>query len=167
MAVKKQKKPDLVLATNEQISEWKRDIDGMERMLNGKEVDSGVYGRKDLIQDPDNIKREIDKRKRLIANHSPQKLSGNAANTAYKRAKELKEEITKLMPSEKAYFQPYPNGKTPTHRGVDFEKTVQQQMAFQKADVQKKVQEYKYLMTRLDPDNPSVRNIEMLRRRGR
>lgn len=169
MPAKKQvkKKTDLVLATNEQISEWKRDIDGMERMLSGKELDSGVYGRKDLIQDPDQIKREIDKRKRLITTHSPQKLTGNAANTAFKRAKELKEEITKLMPSEKDYFQPYPSSKTPTHRGTDFENTVRRQMEFQKPEVQKKVQEYKYLMGRLDPSNPNVRNIEMLRRRGR
>ena len=169
MPVKKQakKKPDLVLATNEQLVEWKRDINGMERMLEGKELDTGVYGRKDLIQDPDHIKREIDKRKRLIANHSPQKLTGNAANTAFKRAKELKEEITKNMPSEKDYFQPYPNSKTSTHRGSDFEKTVRMQMEFQKPEMQQKVREFKYLMGRLDPSNPNVRNIEMLRRRGR
>jgi hypothetical protein len=163
----KKKQTDVVLATNEQLSEWKRDIDSMERMLSGKELDSGVYGRKDLIQDPDHIKREIDKRKRLIATHSPQKLVGTAANAAYKRAKELKEEITKNMPSEKDYFQPYPNSKTSTHRGSDFEKTVRMQMEFQKPEMQQKIREFKYLMGRLDPSNPTVRNIEMLRRRGR
>lgn len=165
--MKQKKQSDVVFATNEQISEWKHDINSMERMLDGKELDSGVYGRKDLIQDPDHIRREIDKRKRLIATHSPQKLTGNAANTAYKRAKELKEEITKNMPSEKDYFQPYPNSKTPTHRGIDFEKTVKMQMEFQKPEMQQKVREFKYLMSRLEPENPNVRNIEMLRRKGR
>ncbi len=169
MATKKpvKKKPDLVLATDEQITEWKRDIDGMERMLAGKEIDSGVYGRKDMIQDPGHIQHEIMKRKKLIEAHSPHKLTGLAANTAFKRAKELKEEIAKAMPTAKEYFQPYPSGKTPTHRGADFEKTVRMQMAFQSPEVQKKVQEYKYLMTRIDPSNPTVRNIESLRKENR
>ncbi len=169
MATKKpvKKKPDLVLATNEQITEWKRDIDSMERMMAGKEIDSGVYGRKDLIQDPGHIQHEIEKRKKMIETHSPRKFTGNAANEAYKRAKILKEEIVKAMPTAKDYFQPYPSGKTPTHRGIDFENTVRQQMAFQSSEMQKKVREYKFLMGNIDPSNPTVRNIEMLRKENR
>ena len=164
---KAKKQPNLVLATNEQIAEWKHDIDSMERMLAGKEIDSGVYGRKDLIQDPGHIQHEIAKRRKLIETHSPRKLTGQAANTAYKRAKELAEEIKKVMPTAKEYYQPYPSGKTPTHRGMDFENTVRQQMAFQGQEVQEKVREYKYLMGKLDPDNPNIRNIESLRRENR
>ena len=161
------KQSDLVLATNEQIAEWKHDIDSMERTLAGKELDLGVYGRKDLIQDPGHIQHEIAKRKKLIETHSPHKLTGTAANTAYKRAKELKEEIAKIMPTAKEYYQPYPSGKTPTHRGKDFENTVRQQMVFQSQEIQKKIIEYKYLMTSLAPDDPAIRNIEMLRKENR
>jgi hypothetical protein len=165
--IRKKKQPDLVTATNEQITEWKRDIDGMERMLDGKEVSAGVHGRKDLIQDPNHIQHEINKRKELIRVHSPHKLVGAAANAAYKRAKELKEVIANAMPTSRDYFQPYPKGNTPTHRGVDFENTVRRQMAFQSPEMQRNVQEYKHIMASLDPSNPTIRNIESLRRENR
>ena len=135
----------------------------MEKMLTGKEIDKGVFGYTKALQDPAQIQGEINKKKGMIDRLSPHKLSGVKANTALKRAKELKEEIQKYMPSQKAYFQPLPSSKTPEHRRSDFEATVKQQMVFQSSHVQQMVSEYRNIMQRLDPQNPSVRNMELLR----
>jgi len=167
MTVKKKPARPPVLATNEQVAEWKREIDDMKKMLSGKEIDPGVSGRPDKIQDPKHIEYEIKKRERIIAEHSPHKIAGAKANEAYKRAKELKEKIIALMPTAKEYYQPRPGKTTPTHRGSDFEATVRRQMEFQKPEVQKMVQEYKHIMGSLDPSNPAVRNIETLRKQDR
>ena len=47
----------------------------------------------------------------------------------------------------------------------DFERAVEQQVAFQSNPrMQKAITIYKNLMARIDPSDPTVRNIEMLRR---
>jgi len=106
MAQKKRFKPvNYNLATNDQIAEWKREVNSMEKMLSGKEIDSGVFGYTKALQDPALIQKEINKKKGMIDRLSPHKLTGTKANTALKRAKELKENIQKYMPSQKSYFQ--------------------------------------------------------------
>lgn len=164
MAVKKKKiTATPVFASEAVLREKKEEIKEMESLLAGGKADRDVSYRNDKIQDPDLIKNEIRKRQAFIEKHTPQRLKGEAANKAYRRAKELAAEIKEMMPSEKMFNQRYPRSSDNHSRASDFEKAVQQQMEFQKAGT-KKVEEYRYLMARLDPANPMVRSIEQLRR---
>jgi hypothetical protein len=84
------------------------------------------------------------------------------ANKAYKRAKEIAEELKEKMPSSKLFYQRYPNNSDRASKAQDFERAVQQQMAFQK--MQGKVDEFRNLMARIDPHDRTLGNIERLRR---
>lgn len=167
----KKKRDDFTLATNEQLAGWGKEVAMLERQIDGtdyqRSIDRDVYTLSSKIQDPQLIRREIAKKKAMIERYSPKKMRPGDANAAYKRAKELKEMIQEAMPTAKAYFQPQPGKNTQHHRAVDFEKTVRQQMAFQQPAIQRIVAEYKYLMGRIDPGNPTVRNIELLRKQDR
>ena len=95
--------------------------------------------------------------------HKPRRLRGQKANKAYAEAKRLKKIIQGAMPSRKAYFKPYP--KSSDGHDFDFERTVAQQVAFQTdPKIKKAVQHYKNIMRRLDPSDPTISNIELLRK---
>ncbi len=162
---KSKKKPEnLAVATPDQIKEWKQEIMELEGSLKGGSVDRGVYSRNDLVQEPELIRRQIAKNEALIKKYSPRQMKGQEANRAYARAKELAAEIKESMPSQREYFQRGAN-KGDSHKKVmDFERAVQKQVAFQSAGMQRKVEEYRHIMARLDPSNPMVRSIETLRR---
>jgi hypothetical protein len=153
-----------VYASESVLREKREEIREMESMLAGGSIQRGVSYRSDKIQEPDLIKKEINIRKAFINNNTPKKLAGVEANKAYKRAKELSEEIKQAMPTQKLFNQRYPSSSDRASKTVDFEKAVRQQMEFQSSKVQQKVAEYRAVMARLDPSNPMVRNIEALRR---
>jgi len=151
-----------VFASEAVLREKKNEIKEMETMLAGGRADRDVAYRNDKIQEPELIRHEIKKRKQFIEDNTPKKLTGVAANKALKRAKEIAAELKEAMPTRKMFDQRYPSSSDRASKASDFEKAVQQQMAFQRD--QKKVEEYRYLMSRLDPENPTVRDIERLRR---
>lgn len=153
-----------VFASESVLNEKKSEIKELESMLRGGQVASGVGFRNDKISDPDLIRAEIARREKFIKSNTPVKLKGEDANKAYKRAKEIAEELKEVMPSKKMFFQRYPTGTDRASRETNFEEAVRQQMAFQNPQVQRKVDEYRHIMSRLDPSNPMVRNIEQLRR---
>jgi len=151
---------DIVHMTDAQCVEVKADIERMEKMLN----DPRDWVRK-KITDVNEVKTEIQKKKDLLKAHVPKKLRGQKANKAFARAKELKEYIQKHMPDRKSYFQPYAKDSDSHKRQADFERTVKQQMEFQKnPEIQKAIIQYKNIMRRIDPQDPSISNIEALRK---
>lgn len=152
-----------VFASESVLREKKEEIKEMESMLKGGAVERGVSYRSDKIQEPELIKHEIKKRQRFIDDNTPRKLTGESANKAYRRAKELAAEIKEAMPTQRLFNQRYPSSSDRASKATDFEKAVQQQMAFQKG-MSHKTAEYRNLMAKLDPANPMVRNIETLRR---
>ncbi len=153
-----------VYASEAVLREKKAEIKELETMLNGGQESSVVGFRKDKITDPALIRAEIERREKFIRTNTPVKFKGEDANKAYRRAKEIAAELKEIMPSQKAFYQRYPNHADRASRTTDFERAVAQQMAFQSSQVQRKVDEYRNLMSRLDPQNPLVRNIEQLRR---
>ena len=158
MARKKKSEFDLVHASVDQIREIKNDIAHLERMLKADQSQTTPK-----ITDVTEFKAEIAKKKKLIKNHAPKKLKGKEASKAYAKAKELKKIIQEAMPSSKEYYRPYPKGEN--GHNFDFERAVKQQMAFQTdPKIQKAVINYKSILRRIDPDNPEITNIELLRK---
>ena len=65
------------------------------------------------------------------------------------------------MPKTKDYYQRYPKDGN----SYDFDRTVRQQIAFQTdKNIKNAVKEYKNIMRRLDPQDPTISNIELLRK---
>ncbi len=162
--MKKKTTAPKVFASEAVLREKREEIKEMETMLAGGKADRDVAYRKDKIQEPELIKHEIKKRQKFIEMNTPKKFSGVEANKAYKRVKELKEQLKEAMPSQKLFNQRYPSSSDRASKASDFERAVQQQMTFQSPKIQQAVAEYRHLMIRLDPSNPMVRNIENLRR---
>lgn len=158
--MKRKPKIDLVHLSNAQIAEIKSEINGLEAMLS--HPDDHIRNK---ITDPEGVKKLIRKRQELLKVHTPKKLTGKSANKAYERAKELKEKIAEAMPTRGQYYQrePRPGDGHGKHR--DFEEAVKQQMAFQtNPGLNAAVLEYKSIMRQLDPSDPTIANIENLRR---
>lgn len=160
MPRKKKSEFDSVHASVAQIDETKREIKELENMLSEDARRKSPY-----IQDPDAVKGEILKKKAMLERCTPKKFRGQKANRALAHARELEAEIKEAMPSSNDYFRPYPaKGKT-FRQERDFDRSVRQQMAFQSdKKLKKKIREYKHIMRRIDPDDPTLTNIERLRR---
>lgn len=150
---------DIVHMTEAQCREVKADIESMERMLN----DPRPWVRS-KITDEEEIKKNIRSKMKLLQDHSPQKLKGQKANSAYAEAKKLADFIRDKMPSRKDYYRPYAKDSDNHNRQADFERAVAQQVEFQtNPDIQRAVIRYKNIMRRLEPENPTISNIERLR----
>jgi len=149
-------KLDLVHLSADNIRGIKNDIKELENMLSA-DIASGSP----KIQNRAEFTREITEKKKILKDHTPKELRGANKNKAYKRVKELKKIISDAMPPSKEYYQPYPKAGS----SYDFERVVNQQMAFQTdKKMQSMVQEYKHLCRRLDPSDPTITNIELLRK---
>lgn len=159
MARKKKKSEfDLVHASVDQISEIKRDIDSLERMLKSDQSQTTPK-----ITDLAEFKGEINKKKKILKDHAPKKLKGQKANKAYDEAKRLKKIIQDAMPSRKDYFQRYPKGED--GHDFDFERIVKQQVDFQtNPKITGAVRQYKSILRRIDSSDPTISNIELLRK---
>jgi len=159
---KKNKKTefDIVHMTEAQCREVREEIDMMEGMLN----DPRPWVR-NKITDEAEIRKTIKSKKKLIEDHTPRKLTGQKANKAYAEAKKLADFIREQMPSRKDYFRPYAKESDDHNRQADFERAVQQQVKFQTdPEIQRAIIHYKNIMRRLDPSDPTISNIEKLRR---
>ena len=120
---------------------------------------------RDKISDPASFFKDVAKKKRLLKDHEAVQLKGAEANKAFARAKEIAAKLSEVMPGKKDYFRPYPKGSTSMEYEGDFERAVSQQMKVQTdPKVKQMVREYKHIMRRLDPQNPTVSNIEGLRK---
>lgn len=168
-----QKKPqseyDIVHCTPAQIKELKDDIKETEKMLM-----TDQRSRNPKISSPGDVIKELKKKKAVVENHAPKPFkSVHEENKANAVVKQLAKFIQKHMPSNREYYQMYPKQKdkhgnpmTPDHRQKsDFDRVVKQQIFFQTdPKVKLAVQRYKHLMRRLDPNDPSITDIERLRR---
>lgn len=150
------KKIDLTLATPQQVKEIGADINHLEKML---EVDKRRPHPK--IQDVAEYNEEIKKKKILLTNHAPKPLRGKNKDKAAKRIKELDSYIKDQMVRKADFNKRYPKDSCDN----DFERAVNQQMAFQSnPEIQKAIKERKHLWGRLEPQDPMIRNVENLRR---
>ena len=157
---KKKSALDLVHVTPARIAELKQEINSLERMLKDDRA-----SRNPKIQDEVEFRAQIKKRREELETHMPKKFEGEQANKAYALAKKLRAYLQEKMPSKRLYFQKQIKDSDSHSKYQDFETAVQQQMVFQTdPKIQKAVRAYKHIMRRLDPNDPRICNIEMLRR---
>lgn len=151
---------DIVHMTEAQCIEVRKDIDSMEKML----ADKRPWVR-DKITDEAEVRGQIASKKKMLADHSPRKLKGQKANKAYAEAKKLAQYISEHMLTKNQYFQRYPKSSDGHMKHSDFEKAVKKQMADQtNPELQQAVTHYKNIKRRLDSDDPTLPNIEALRK---
>ena len=152
---KKKNEFDLAFITPAQATKIEQQIEGLEIMLQEDQ-----RSRTPKITDVGEFIGQIKTKKEILKNHTPKKFRGQTSNSAYARAKELAAKIKDEMPGKKDYFMRYPKDES----SQDFERVVNQQVKFQTdPKIQSMVREYKHLMARIDPSDPTIRNIERLR----
>ena len=157
----RKKKVDTVFMSDKQINEVKQEIAGIDNLLKRHERQDYV-GK--LVQDPGELIKEKYKHEQLLKDHTPHKLRGQNANKKLAEARKLGEEIAEAMPKGKDYYNRYPKDADGHSRQADFDRAVDQQVAFQSQAMQLKVQRYKSIMRRIDPSDPTLTNIEALRK---
>jgi len=160
---------DMVHLSTTQIGGLKKEIKELEQMW--KEDRQRARPK---ITDEAEFQKVIKDKKKLLVDHAPQPFQSEAQkNKAYAASKKLAEFISNQMPPKRAFFQMHPketdkwgNPVMPDHtEKQEFDRTVRQQMRFQtNPKIQRAVHLYKNIMRRLDPMNPSIANIERLRK---
>jgi len=152
---KKQNEFDLSFITPAHAAKTKQEIESLETMLKADQA-----SKKPKIQDVGEVIQNIKKKKVVLENHTPKKFRGQTGNAAWARAKDLAEKIKKEMPGKKEYYMRYPKEDL----SQDFERVVKQQVRFQTdPKIQSMIREYKNIMARIDPSDPTIRNVERLR----
>lgn len=155
--------------TTEQINQTKKDIADLENMLKADRS-----SRHPKITDEVEFLKDVKEKKQLLKDHAPQPFeSDGQKNKAYEAAKKLRAFISAQMPSRRDYYQNYPrevdrygNPISPDHNAkMAFDRAVRQQMKFQThPKILRAVHLYKNIMRRIDPADPTITNIELLRR---
>jgi hypothetical protein len=149
------KKNILVHASDRQIKDWKGEISHLENMLKADRASGNPK-----IADEGEFRGEINKKKKLIKEHSPKMFKGEKANKALRLARKIEKVLQEHMPRKRDHEM-----KQPTGYSKDFERTVEQEMAYMTNPKLKELQlAYKNIMRRLDPQDPTVTNIERLRK---
>jgi len=144
---------NLALLTPQQETEIRREISDLERMII---ADRQLKTPK--IQDETEFRANIQKKKKLLDDHTPRPLRPKEKDQAAKRVKELDKIIAEHMPRKKDYYRR-------ATQDMDFERAVNQQMVFQQnKQLQGMILERKHLLGRLEPQDPHIRNIENLRK---
>ena len=152
---KKKNEFDLAFITPAQAEKIEQQIEGLEIMLQEDQ-----RSKTPKITDIAEFVGQIKTKKAVLEKHTPRKLRGQTSNTAFARAKDLAKKIKDEMPGKKDYFMKYPKDES----SQDFERVVKQQVRFQTdPKIQAMVREYKHIMARIDPSDPTIRNIERLR----
>lgn len=118
---------------------------------------------KNRIVDTGEIKSEIAKKQKHLRDFSPKEFTGKDRDKYYKKAKKYARWIHENMPPNKEHKMMYPKGVGTARSEVNFDQAVQNQVKWQ-LNGQKVVEAYKHIMRRLDPQNPTITNIERLRR---
>ena len=152
---KKQNEYDIAFITPAHAAKTKQEIESLEAMLKADQA-----SRRPKIQDVGEVMQNIKKKKTILEDHTPKKFTGQTGNKALARAKDLAIKIKAELPGKKDYFMPYPKDES----SQDFERVVRQQVRFMTdPKIQGMVREYKHLLRRIDPSDPSIANIERLR----
>jgi hypothetical protein len=153
---------DLGNASPEVVKEVKRDIVALERILRGGPVDSRSnvsynFDRTDVSA----LKDELIHKKKWLDKYEAKKLTGDEANKAFKRVKELREKIQGKLQPKGSYYQFYPTNQ---RKEKDFQTAVTHEAALLRdRNYKDMVREYRALMMQLDPEDMHAPSIEALR----
>ena len=150
---------DITLLNPRRVKELKQEIKDLEGMYHADQASGSPK-----IGDRQEFFKDINKRKKELKDFAPKEFKGEARNRAYSELKKLRNFIKRQMPKSNMYFQKQIRNSDGHSKYQDFESTVQQQMHFQQdPNCVKAVRRYKNIAARLDPHDPTINNIELLR----
>lgn len=156
---------DIGNASPEVVAEIKRDVNILERQLSGATDSSGVglaLHRSDF--DTGDLRRELHEKKKWLNTWTPQKLTGEEANKAYSRVKELEKRISDKIQGAKSFYQLYPKDKSSHKKTEDFKRAVDHEERLLKdKEYKRDVIEFRNLMRQLEPEDPGATSLEALR----
>lgn len=145
--------------TPERIKEIKQEISALERQMKGGEDNRSdgvgfMQHAVNRVSNPEDIQREIKKKKKHLSDGTPKPFATKAqANQAYAWAKKAEKWIKDRAPND--VFVTYPKPGNAEH---DFDRSVKRMTDWlQKGD--KVYSTYRYVMRRLDPNNPEAGRI--------
>jgi hypothetical protein len=157
--MEEKKKPFRVppLMTPEQIADIKAEIKDYKDMINSadesRKGDVGYFQHSSKhIVDPEDVRKAIVSRETQLKKFTPTKITGEKANKLLAWAKNRRQWIIANMPKET--YALYPRGKDPVDKASEFERAVQRQVKWDQSGGSKAIEEYHYVMKRLDPDAP-------------
>ena len=150
--------------TPERVREIKSEIKVLERQLSGgDDASSAGVGFMDhavrQVSNPEDINREILKKKKHLEEGTPKPFETVALkNSAYHWAKKAEKWISEHAPKGNDVFIKYPKPGKEEH---DFDRSVKRMTDWMKKG-NKVVSQYRYIMRRLDPNNPDAGKIRGL-----
>jgi hypothetical protein len=155
--MEKKKRINTELMTPEQINEIKAEIQDIKDMMNSadenKRGDVGYFQHSGKhIVDPEDVKKAIVSRETQLRKYTPVRLTGETANKALAWAKQRRQWILDHMPKET--YAMYPRDKDSVSKPADFERAVQRQVEWAQKGGARAIDEYHYIMRRLDPSAP-------------
>ena len=151
---------DLTLLSTARVKELKQEIKHLEGMYLADKASGNPK-----IGDKNEFFKDVNSKKKELKDFAPREFTGEARNRAYKEKKKLAKFIQSQMPKPNAYFQKQYRDSDSHGKYQDWEQAVQQQVHFQTdPNCIKAVRRYKNIAARLDSQDPTVKNIELLRR---
>ena len=146
---------------HKQISEIKKDIEGLEQMLSGgderKRGDVGNFDHSAKRLNPQEVQAEIMHKKKKLQQGTPTKFTGEAQNKAYAYAKKLEKYIAEHIPRETHVR--YPSAGDTADKSLGFERSVKERMAWMQTKINAGAfgnvhpeQAYHHIMRRIDPN---------------
>lgn len=151
---------DIALLSPARVSELKQEIKHLEGMYRADQTSGNPK-----IGDKNEFFKDVNKKKKELKEFAPKEFKGEVRNKAYKELKKLKKFIQNQMPNSKMYFQKQIKDSDGHSKYQDFEGAVRQQMHFQQDPTCiKAVRRYKNIAARLDSSDPTIKNIELLRK---
>ena len=158
MAKRKPDEFDRVIVSDEVLRENKSQMQHLESMLKADR-----QRKTPKITEERLVREEIQKHRQILEENAPRKLTGAKANKAYAEAKKLEEEIKKALLPNRAYHQSYPTSGSHS-KEYDFQKAVDRQVKLQTdRELKYKMNRLKNIYRQLDPDDPTVSNLERFR----
>ncbi len=148
-------------ATPQEIQAVRQEIHELEGML---EEDRRLFPKNPKIQDEVAFRADILKKTQWLERMSPTKLRGEASNKAYREMKELERVLKEAMPTQRQCHRRAAGQKDSHLQYRNFEDAVARQIRFQTdPKLTEAAYRYKWLAARVDPSDPTLRNIERLR----
>jgi hypothetical protein len=138
--------------TESQIREERGNIQHLERML---EKSGGK------ISDKKEFMADLNRRKKILEEGTPRKATGREADRLYNKAKKLREELRQKLVPQNKHFLHYP--KEDKRRDLEVSVSAKvKEMTDRK--LQDNIRKYKDIMRRVDPSDPTVTDIDFLRK---
>lgn len=147
----KKRKQEEILSVNERanLQAEKRDLENQLKEMDREKWGAGTSRSVDRSK----VRKDIRRIEMALIGGSPKRMTGKTKDNYVKKAKQLEEKIKEGMPTTDEMLRPH------KHPGA-----IRKQFEWEKRNG-KAIREWKNIRRRLEPSDPTVSNVERLRRR--